>query len=162
MKDHPHSQSAGKIIPLTPKASPLEDNPNTWQAHTSAMPVFKMKRPIEIEYDDRTRRVFRSPEHITESEARTIRFWRWHQELEKMPFFIKFVWHRHFTFKDRLRIFFGKNIVVPIAVACRHSPGNCQPVAIGYVTKSKDAEEYMANELKQATERYLKEGAQEV
>jgi hypothetical protein len=153
---------AGNILPLLPKANPLGENPNPWQYHSSGMPIFKLVRPIEVEFEDGTRRVLNIPKHY-ENIAKLVRFWRWHHVPEKMEHYIKFVWHRKFTFWDRLRILFaGKNLVVPIAVACRNSPGNCQPVAIGYLTKSTDADQFMQNELKLATARYLKETAKEV
>jgi hypothetical protein len=154
-------------LPLTenntlPKANPLEDNPTNWNLHASAMPVFKLRRPIEVEYSDGRHKVINSPHLIEPDEAKTILYWRWHKELEKMPFWLPFVYHRKFTLWDRLRILCGNNIVIPMQIACRHSPGDFQPVAICYVTKSAGVEDYMKGELKKATARYLKENAQEV
>ena len=146
---------------MTPKANPLEDNPNHWHMHTSGLPVFKMTTPIEVEYESGERKIIRTPNTIDHEEAKTIRFWRWHAELEKMPFWTKFHYHRVFTLKDRIRILFGKNIVIPIALATRHNPGAVHPVMICYVTDTKDVDGFMKEQLAEATKRYLKDGAKE-
>lgn len=151
----------GAVIPLLPKANPTGDNPNPWMLHTAAAPIHKLKRPIEVEFDGGVRKIMADPT-LWEDVASNVKFWRWHHVPEKMEHYIRFVWHRSFTLKDRIRILFGKNIVVPIAVACRNSPGVVQPIAIGYVTESKDANEFMLNELKLASARFLKETAKEV
>jgi hypothetical protein len=161
-QSQPTTPQTGQTIPITPRADPLEDNPNNWNLHTAALPVFRLKRPIQVEYEDHSRKVISSPHLIDHEEAKKIRFWRWHKELEKMPFWLPFVYHRRFTFWDRVRILFGRNIVIPMQIACRHSPGEFQPVAICYVTKSTGVEAFMQNEIKLASARYLKEGAQEV
>jgi hypothetical protein len=152
-----------KIIPLTPQASPLEDNPNHWQVHNAQSNLKRMHLPIEVEYDDHGRQIIRNPKMMIEMQLKRVVFWRPHRELEKMPYYLKFEWHRKFSFWDRVRIMFGgRNLLVPMAVACRHNPGASQPVAIGYLTKQATLDGVMNEQRDLALKRFLAEKAQEV
>lgn len=145
----------------TPKADPAAANPNPWQIHTNALPIFRISRPIEVEFENGERKILRDP-RLHEDVAKQIVFWRWHEAPEKMPYYVSFPWHRTFTFWDRVRILFGKNILVSIGVACRHHPGAAQPVVIGYVTKHSNLDDVMTDQRRRALERYLKPGAEKV
>lgn len=52
-------------------------------------------------------------------------------------------WCRAFSWKERLGVLFGGNLVVAIGVACQHNPGAIQPLIIGRVTTATSATEYM-------------------
>lgn len=56
---------------------------------------------------------------------------------------LKTEWFRQFTFRERIAILFGANLVVMIGVATRHRVGEFQPMVIGKVSKHSTPDEHM-------------------
>lgn len=146
-----------------PEVDPTEDNPNPWVRHDDKHPFWKMAIPVEIMFRDGTRKILRTPQHYKGDEKNLlVKCWRVHRELEKMPYLYKMEWFRKFTFKDRLKIFFGKNLLVLIGIAMRNNVGNSQPVIIGYMSDKPTPQAHMEEQRKIAIGRHLQKGAKEI
>jgi hypothetical protein len=61
-------------------------------------------------------------------------------------------WFREFTWKERIAIFFGCNVLVQIAIFTRHNSGEFQPVIRGIISKERTAKEHVSELAKAAVE----------
>jgi hypothetical protein len=82
---------------------------------------------------------------------------KWQQSLpkvggKKVPFrhVIEFDWHRSFSWKERLQIFFGYSLLVLIRVPTRNNPGELGATVMARTTVYRIASELMKQEAKEA------------